>query len=151
MTLDLTEDKSTLVQEVMAWCLRQQAIAWANVDPDLCHHMASLGHNELKCYMLARDSLMAQNDCPTECVSISHNTKIHHEIKAHVLVNQLCNMLSVLSNQLDTKFISQKSNANQMNCIELVLWNEQEHNLTHWGWDKIATILQMTFSNAFSE
>ena len=27
--------------------VRQQAITWANVDPDLWHHMASLGHNEL--------------------------------------------------------------------------------------------------------
>ena len=27
--------------------VRQQATAWANVDSDLCHHMASLGHNEL--------------------------------------------------------------------------------------------------------
>ena len=43
MSLDLTDDKSTLVQ-VMAW---QQAITWANVDPDLCRHMASLGPNEL--------------------------------------------------------------------------------------------------------
>ena len=25
----------------------QQAITWANVDPDLCRHLASLGHNEL--------------------------------------------------------------------------------------------------------
>ena len=24
-----------------------QAITWVNVDPDLCHHMASLGHKEL--------------------------------------------------------------------------------------------------------
>ena len=40
MPLDLTDDKSTLVQ-VMAWC-RQ-----ANVDPDLCRQMASLGLNEL--------------------------------------------------------------------------------------------------------
>ena len=28
----------------MAWCCQA---TWANVDPDLCHHMASLGHNEL--------------------------------------------------------------------------------------------------------
>ena len=28
----------------MAW---QQAITWANADPDLCHYMVSLGHNEL--------------------------------------------------------------------------------------------------------
>ena len=46
MSLDFTDGQSTLVQ-VMAWCVRQQAIAWVNVDPDLCHHMVSLGHNEL--------------------------------------------------------------------------------------------------------
>ena len=46
MPLDLTDDKSTLV-EVMAWCRQAQAITWANVDPVLCHHMASLGLNEL--------------------------------------------------------------------------------------------------------
>ena len=44
MSLDLTDDKSTLIQ-VMAWC--RQAINWANIDPDLCRHMASLGPNEL--------------------------------------------------------------------------------------------------------
>ena len=49
MPLDLTDDKSTLVQ-VMAWCCqasRQQAITWSNVDPDLCRQMASLGLNVL--------------------------------------------------------------------------------------------------------
>ena len=65
------DDMSTLAQ-VMAWCRqapshylsqcwprptsldevlldatwRQQAITWANVNPVLCHHMASLGHKE---------------------------------------------------------------------------------------------------------
>ena len=29
----------------MAWC--RQTITWANVDPDLCRHMASLGHSVL--------------------------------------------------------------------------------------------------------
>ena len=33
----------------MAWCRRQQAITWINVDLDLCRHMASLGHIELTC------------------------------------------------------------------------------------------------------
>ena len=27
--------------------VRQQSITWANVDPDLCRHMPSLGHSEL--------------------------------------------------------------------------------------------------------
>ena len=31
----------------MAGAIRQQAYTWTNVDPDLCHHMVSLGHNEL--------------------------------------------------------------------------------------------------------
>ena len=46
MPLNSTDDKSTMVQ-VMAWCRQAQAIAWANVDPDLCRHMVSLGPNEL--------------------------------------------------------------------------------------------------------
>ena len=34
---------------VRSWlgAVRQQAITWANIDPDLCHHMASLDHIEL--------------------------------------------------------------------------------------------------------
>ena len=31
----------------MAWAVRQQAITWTNVDPELGRHMVSLGHNEL--------------------------------------------------------------------------------------------------------
>ena len=42
----LTDDKSTLVQ-VMVGAVRQQVIAWANVDSILCRLMMLLGHNEL--------------------------------------------------------------------------------------------------------
>ena len=45
MLLDRT-DRSTLVQ-VMAWAIRQIVITWANVYPDLCCQMASLGLTEL--------------------------------------------------------------------------------------------------------
>ena len=41
MSPDLIIDKLTLVQ------VRQQVISLASVNLDLCHHMASLGHNEL--------------------------------------------------------------------------------------------------------
>ena len=36
-------------QELTDWlgAIRQQAITWANVDPDLCRHVASLGQDEL--------------------------------------------------------------------------------------------------------
>ena len=33
----------------------QQAITWANVEPDLCHHMVSLGHNELSAELFGRN------------------------------------------------------------------------------------------------
>ena len=45
MSRDLTGDKSPLFQ-VMVFAVRQ-AITGANVDQYQCHHMASLGHNEL--------------------------------------------------------------------------------------------------------
>ena len=44
--MDLTDGRSMLDQ-VMVGAVRQQAITWTNVDPDLWRHVASLGHNEL--------------------------------------------------------------------------------------------------------
>ena len=50
---------------VLSW--RLQAIAWTNVEPDLCHHMASLGHNELiQKYCLIGDGVYAL--CNGHCV-----------------------------------------------------------------------------------
>ena len=43
MSLDLTYGKSTLNQ-IKAWCRQEKKKTWADVDPDLCRHMASLGH-----------------------------------------------------------------------------------------------------------
>ena len=46
--------------------IRQQAITWANVDLDLCHHMASSGHSKLKYDPFFLFSLLADNailDC----------------------------------------------------------------------------------------
>ena len=44
MPLNTSDDKSIVVQ-VMAWSHQATVITWANVDPDLHHHLASLGHN----------------------------------------------------------------------------------------------------------
>ena len=46
MTLVQTDDKSILVQLILG-AIRHETITWANVDPDLCCNMESLGHNEL--------------------------------------------------------------------------------------------------------
>ena len=76
MLLDFTDDQSSVVQ-VMAWCIRQQAITWASVDPDLCRHMVSLGQNELivisaiqyfifydMIYVLMLSSSFLESHCP---------------------------------------------------------------------------------------
>ena len=47
ISLNLTYEKSTLVQ-VIDWCHQQQAIIWANVDTDVCHHMVP--HTDLTFY-----------------------------------------------------------------------------------------------------
>ena len=47
MSLDLTDDKSTFGLSNGLGVVRQQAITWANVDQDLCRHMASLDPNGL--------------------------------------------------------------------------------------------------------
>ena len=49
-----SDNKSTLVQ-VMLGAVRQQAIAWANDDQNLCHHIASPGHNELDYVFCTRE------------------------------------------------------------------------------------------------
>ena len=42
--------------------IRQQAITWANVDPDLCHHMASLSQNELKALVFLQEQEYGKNE-----------------------------------------------------------------------------------------
>ena len=46
VNLPLDECHSTLLMKNQYW-FRQQTIIWANGDPDICRHMASLGPNEL--------------------------------------------------------------------------------------------------------
>ena len=43
--------------------VRQQAITWAHVDPDFCHHMASLGQNELTHWPLRDVEVILQMYC----------------------------------------------------------------------------------------
>ena len=47
MQQNAIDNKSTWLGAV-----QQQAIYWAYVDPELCLHMASLGHNQLIIYVL---------------------------------------------------------------------------------------------------
>ena len=53
VNLPLDKCQSTLLMISQHWFgkwlgpVRQQVITWANVEPDLCRHMASLGYNEL--------------------------------------------------------------------------------------------------------
>ena len=60
----------------MIW---QQAITWTNVDPDLCRHMASLGHTALtfdtmlKCLTIDIHSIsLYQTMCLEKCIYFSY-------------------------------------------------------------------------------
>ena len=48
MSMDLTDEKLTLDWFAI---IRQQVITWANVDPNMCCHMALLADNELSGYL----------------------------------------------------------------------------------------------------
>ena len=64
---------SLISQQWFRWWLsvvRQQAITWANVDPDLWHHMVSLGHYELKPSDSFHSNQQYQNVDATLCTDI---------------------------------------------------------------------------------
>ena len=76
MPLNTFDDESTLAQ-VMAWCCKQQAITWGIVDPDLCHHLVSLGHNELTVNNLVNmppDHLTSDLLCHHKALDIEEST-----------------------------------------------------------------------------
>ena len=69
----------------------QQAISWTNVDPDICRHVASLGHNELI----------------NVCVSVYHYYMVGEiNMAAHVKFNAI-NITSILANDLSAPMIYQ--------------------------------------------
>ena len=70
LSLNLTDDKSTLVQ--VLGVVRQQVGTWANVDQDVYRHLASPGHNELS-------SVLAFERRRYMCNSYKH--LFHHELK----------------------------------------------------------------------
>ena len=54
MSKGLTDERSALVMALVVPS-DNKAITWANVDSDLCRHMASLGHIELMIYGIPRN------------------------------------------------------------------------------------------------
>ena len=42
--------------------IMHKAITWADVDLDLCHHMASVGHNELRYWPLGKCHLQISSE-----------------------------------------------------------------------------------------
>ena len=55
--------------------VRHQAITWANVDPDVCRHMASLSHKGLTRFILSRCFHPDSVKCSQEtCVCMAYST-----------------------------------------------------------------------------
>ena len=68
----------------------QKAIAWANVDPDLCPYMASLGHNELTHSLLYRDYIYQQQP---SSLSSMHVASDPNEL-THLPLNKMAAILA---------------------------------------------------------
>ena len=73
MSPDFTDVKSTLVQVI---------ITWANVDPDLCRHMVSLGHNVLRQHTVTIHvtGLMGLAYSPAACINDQFTMTVKHEV-----------------------------------------------------------------------
>ena len=70
MPQSLINKKSTTQHWFRLWlgAVREQVITWANVYPDLCHHMVSLGHSELNLTIIGQDD-----------VSVLHHPAIYRD------------------------------------------------------------------------
>ena len=81
--------------------MRQEAFTWANVDPDTCCHMSSLGHNELKASIMSKNYFMLFYFIITKCL-LNGMKKIEKVIpgmlyrkvlyNAWILTSQMCTM-----------------------------------------------------------
>ena len=89
------DDKSALVQ-VMAWCHQATSHYLGQCWPKLCHHMVSLGHNELICYFVDKMSTLQlvegllnwlETLYPAISAKVSYPTVFHHKICMFKLSN----------------------------------------------------------------
>ena len=65
--------------------IRQQAITWVNVDPDICYYMAKIGHNKLnKLTLFVKNYLVSSNN-----VRNFYQSYCHADI--FLLNNNVCN------------------------------------------------------------
>ena len=132
----------------MEWlgAVRQQAITWSNVDPDLCPHMTSPGHNEL-------NPMMAMNFVPHGIAKLGNNypyvlTALNHGSMEVLLRNRISiNLLETVKcfdmdrmsklHQFSLGFSSM-----QVPKKELIL-------LTHYPLGDVAEILNKHFLNSY--
>ena len=85
--------------------IRQETITWANADPDLCGHMASLGHNELMKSVLTRCCTLlfqCSSDVPHQLHPRGHEPCVHYDqhphghAHTHVCCRSHCRLCGVL-------------------------------------------------------
>ena len=114
-----------ICQDWFRWwfgAVRQQAITRAYVDPNVCHYLVSLGHNELINDMIVCHVTRCQYCTVLRCITseaLPNATRVNRWQKI---------------GNVRTKLVS---------CISCTAF------LTHWGPNEITDILWATFSNSF--
>ena len=114
---------------------RPEAITWANVDPDLCLHIASKGHNELTCICLKeRICILHEFHCLFVVLqSISHQYVPGVDIiKVPVLLKQPMNSdLKIIQTHSSSYLIVLKYLT--IACLKTILkWSFDLSILIHW-------------------
>ena len=150
-------------QHCFRWWLgavRHHAISWTNVDPDLCHHMTSLGCNELKGsplihfvkkYSKYRSDIM----CFCEFKEWSYSIFATHIMQYHVVIDCVIMGPDCMSNISTNKPVTinknpkfKKKNKSALLSSSTPFWNKHASNymnnflfdiietsiIMHWFW-----------------
>ena len=140
--LQSDEHHWTLVMISQHWfrywlgAVRQQAITWTNVDQDPCHHMASLGHNELKRQLHTLSSLVPH------IKQTQNSTRHWNGIKLASII-LIWHVWVLLWDNSETQLISTKGQDFIMGLLHIISFpREKAPMLLHF--------LQVTYGGDFS-
>ena len=125
----------------MQWlgAVRQQAITWSNVDPDLCCHIVSLGHNELTHCSLVMpysgvEHMGSGNDLsPVQCQAITWtNTDISNIQPIKTNFSEV--LITIKTFSFMKMHLKVSSATGQPYCLGLTLLMMKNYLLLQWSY-----------------
>ena len=130
MKLSSNECHCTLLPKIEDWCrqwlgvVRHQAIAWANVAPDLCRNIAWVGHNESR--------VIADNGSGFRHFELINSWWYCYKIWPHPIKKSW----ALSTEDLEQTKYSQDQTILDQNPVAfiLIVWSWKNTNWTHTSW-----------------